>query len=831
VDLPGPVQKQLLTALESLSEDRAQPEWRKAEASWAAAVFYILRLGTVRPIDSDDLSKGMTGYSLNADAVLSHLERAADLGYVPAQAAYRRVAAAIGQPPSESDKTWAKVKRWLVNATKNGSRVASTDLRWIDFDCWREADRTFRSDYCGIGEEAFSAEDRQHYPLEDLNTLKENLLINRRWELGDTAGLRCLAALNVRGDTLLHWSAMAGADAAMALLLNDFSESIDINQRNYHDETPLLCACRSGHYKIAKRLLAAGADAGMPNDVEENALHFLGSFLEPDNAVIEIARDLVGAGAAIDQVAVASSIPQAYASAAHAAGTPLQRATANEERKAITALLELKADPWSGERKSPIEMSCTLHSYEILRQFLQYPIRQPEWVARSVVEPEGLLEILQCLFIEQRSFQLGAPNAFARLTDMQDRQSLLGHAVRPELQHLRMFLHGGDLKRNLEQTLLVLQSSAEQDWSRVDSFGTNALMHAVGSRDVDLVQHLLSRYFAEVCPSLVTPTPSGYGVYLPIHIAVGTQVKPIFDILLDLTGLDSVVSPPRVPGLEFLEEWMETSSGYTIATLPANTEIASIVHLCATHSDDIYFCGRILESLEDTTDFVNRKGVRGETPFSVAVTNNFFAVADLLLAHGADIDLECGPSKTMKVTYTALGCVLRLNNDSTHAAVRYLLSRGASFIVNRQMGLSAIQCSCTSNLAYDLDPIATEELFTYKWDTKNLEILLKHFSGTQFLDHKDELQDETALHMAVKNGNLDAVKMLLEAGASPTVCKTFADGQEISPVDYAFVMAQGGYVLPPIKAKGDVAVDKFKGRAREIWSTLTNCEWSDSVLE
>jgi hypothetical protein len=86
--LPLPVQKQLLSALVGIAEE---PKWRKAEACYALSVFYILRIGTIRPNDPENLRGGFTGYHLDAGTSLKWLKKAARLGSRMLRAADRQV--------------------------------------------------------------------------------------------------------------------------------------------------------------------------------------------------------------------------------------------------------------------------------------------------------------------------------------------------------------------------------------------------------------------------------------------------------------------------------------------------------------------------------------------------------------------------------------------------------------------------------------------------------------------------------------------------------------------------------------------------------------------
>lgn len=100
--------------------------------------------------------------------------------------------------------------------------------------------------------------------------------------------------VNHRGHGLLHMAATQGALTALAHIYTKYKCSIDLSNKSV-DESPLLCACRSGHYDCAKFLLENGANPDGTQFGVEAPLHWLSSFGKEH--MVSICRLLVQKGA------------------------------------------------------------------------------------------------------------------------------------------------------------------------------------------------------------------------------------------------------------------------------------------------------------------------------------------------------------------------------------------------------------------------------------------------------------------------------------------------------------------------------------------------------
>ncbi|XP_065334647.1 uncharacterized protein LOC135935944 [Cloeon dipterum] len=75
------------------------------------------------------------------------------------------------------------------------------------------------------------------------------------------------------GDTFLHWAIKSRFRADKFLWLVQKCE-IDLNVTNSNGDTPLLLACKSRLWKVAKILVAKGADVQVPDRNDRTALHY-----------------------------------------------------------------------------------------------------------------------------------------------------------------------------------------------------------------------------------------------------------------------------------------------------------------------------------------------------------------------------------------------------------------------------------------------------------------------------------------------------------------------------------------------------------------------------
>ena len=163
-------------------------------------------------------------------------------------------------------------------------------MRTVDPDEAKEIRENLRFGYAGVGSDWYY-ESHWYSGLNQPALMTENFdfeSLGPRTELGQVI-------VNIRGDRLTHAAAACGAGGLLTRLLQDFQ--IDINQLNAEGETPLLCACRSGHPDLVKIFLDNGARADIPARNGETPLHWLIAFGDTVNPVA-LGQDLINRGGA-----------------------------------------------------------------------------------------------------------------------------------------------------------------------------------------------------------------------------------------------------------------------------------------------------------------------------------------------------------------------------------------------------------------------------------------------------------------------------------------------------------------------------------------------------
>ncbi|KEF58404.1 serine/threonine protein kinase [Exophiala aquamarina CBS 119918] len=209
---------------------------------------------------------------------LKWLKLAAVAGNDGAQAVYSRVCATINEQNPLDDASI--VQSWLYNTASRGFfRKLSTRYGGTGVDRFPETRFT-------IGD--VSIDDKKEF---DQRLAKA---------ISGLRGLQSSQPLSTAGDHMLHFISCCGLVKSLEVLLKNTNAS-EVNARNIRSETPLLLACRSGHYKTTMMLSEAGGDPRITNLYGDTPLHWLPSF--PDRCVPELTGKFVRSGSNIDGVA------------------------------------------------------------------------------------------------------------------------------------------------------------------------------------------------------------------------------------------------------------------------------------------------------------------------------------------------------------------------------------------------------------------------------------------------------------------------------------------------------------------------------------------------
>ncbi|EXM08505.1 hypothetical protein FOIG_01589 [Fusarium odoratissimum NRRL 54006] len=773
-------------------------EEETAEAHHAAAIMKLLRIGTVAP--SAPASAEYTGYRIDATEVLKLLESAANENTIPkgspsSQAIYHRVSKALKAPYARDSNLLTTIQnipnsnaisgqttiKWLRRATMLGSHVASSTLRELDPNAWSEALSMFRTEYCGVGRKLLQS-----------STYKAKITSHSL--LSDRSSMPEFETIQESGHTPLHVAATIGSLDIVQRLVQDGPYEL-INMQNIRGETALLQATRSGNYAIAEYLIAAGARGGILTDNMESPLHWLCAFDDRDkDELVRLAISLCHSGADLDGVCAPNTVFNEHFRDTVGGGTPLCRAVQRDSYLAAEVLITLGADPYKdrqvGEQsRAPhaAALACCAHNSRMLQLLLtsDTPVQPPKWYGKAgIFDPQYTGEALRAYMNGEPTIQSAAPNVWKSMMERGAQTSLLGYAANPDPLHYRMALHGESYLQEMQLTIDMLASAESQEFDRVTFDYQSAIKHSILSRDISIVSYLLAAYPEQTIPELTNPVPSGLQMRLPVQLALFKGDKPIFDLLLKYAGPDAKLAPPKMQGMT--DNWLSqgllrllrpTSS---IASEKVSRTTKSTIHLAAFAHPDPHFMRALLSRLSsvEARSLVNSHGkIWDEIPLTMALQNHHFHVADVLLQYGANIEEEASNvgHKPGQST-TPLGAVITFNNGATMGAMEWLLRHGASNIVNREYGITALMTAVRAGTMYDIsktNPLVPTKVYEYS-RLAVLERLLRHFCTPEDIDHKAKgVADMTALHWGVLRLWPEAVSLLLRSGADESLTAEF----------------------------------------------------------
>ena len=216
----------------------------------------------------------MNGYGCepNIDEALDCLQKAVNVGAGNARAYMHRIYAACGRVDNGDNSGF----KYLEQYAKIGSRAALEEFQ--DVFPSEKADQVIK----WLGDTSGGVGADWYNKTEMLDGFTQSQYMQDEWSLQriKSPDFEADAAVNKRGDTILHLLASCGRWKPFICLIADLK--IDINLRNAHGETPLLCACRAGQGGIVILCLQKyNADASAAADNGETPLHWLSSFEKP----------------------------------------------------------------------------------------------------------------------------------------------------------------------------------------------------------------------------------------------------------------------------------------------------------------------------------------------------------------------------------------------------------------------------------------------------------------------------------------------------------------------------------------------------------------------
>lgn len=711
------------------------------------------------------------GTTYNSREGLTMLKSAADLGDNRAQAIYYRICCAIGENMHDVDDPEA----WLITGTHSGSVVAAQELRKFSPTAHNAAVRTFRTQFCGVGQTLFD-HDRIH-TLSPVNNF------------GDQGQHRHTSdydlPLNSRGDLFIHYAAMCGWLGTVQTLLDEHPSYLDAVNNN--NETPFFCACRSGHFDVCRELIKRGAKMNDQNMEREMPLHWLISF--DDHNIDLIAEQLVSRHREM-LWAVCDTNQTCYLHVNHGLveGTPLHRAVASNNAKATKALLDLGADPLHGSgpirhflnfgpsKTTPLILAIMMHSAEIIGMILDNLKQKVHELNPTSKEMKDR---------QNEDLNMGDLKALMRFGGAYETlvlhrtHSLLYFAVYAETAVSRMLMHGSSWLEKKSRTLDLLRRKGINE-EVVSAAGTSIIFSAVERGESDIVDSLLAD---SSLTGLIDRSASEREIR-PIHVSILAGNIRVFNLLLR-HNVD-VLSP-------FEEE---------------DGTIWTALHACAMSSGHgVEFAKRLL-GLHSFLRYT-----QGSEPvFSTAVAHRSFELATFMKNNGASPDQLTFPPEKGTRGFTTLGRILLQNLNFSLPAVQYLLENPENlqtdFIVEPKGRSSAFHFAIYINQPSEDADFEREfgQLFEY---------LLRKFPNNNHVNHADEY-GLTALHFAIIAGNDIAVKLLLAAGSNPNqITDFFSSAVGISPLDLA-LLYQSTSIPHTTQARGDLDAEQWKRKADQI---------------
>ncbi|PGH04269.1 serine/threonine protein kinase [Blastomyces parvus] len=527
--------------------------------------------------------------------------------------------------------------------------------------------------------------------------------------------------VNHKGHGLLHLAATLGKLEALKYMVETYLCCIDLPNKSLA-ESPLVCACRSGHFDCAMYLLERGANGGGTEFGQEAPLHWLCSFTPERMA--PIAKSLVDAGANIEHASGTMRkdvrmINADWEDNFGIATTPLGRAVLMRSLPAVKVMLSLGANPLAtmGHKdditvKSPTELAAVLTLPHILQVLLLY-IDSMLTEKTPIFDEVGMLQVAQG-------------------------KSIIPYD--PTTLQSRLVRCGSRYKRDMFQTLQILRRRNEKlrDWRTLDCgkpVEGMQLCQEVRLGNADIVEALLE----------LGHDPNGSPGHRPIEEAVLMNHAAIFRLLVNRgagTGMKRTVDN----GGQF-------SLLQLLASRPRTSRNGIFI------AEYLIRSGMSIEPLPDGN----------ASSLALAIKNRYFDLSDFLLENSADINALYQFDKREE-WINVLGELLLTHTEATLQSVDYIFRKlnvnsnnpagQVDFMVNKTKKLSALHllALCPSNAINDRSQISA----------RIIQAVLAAFPTAESIDYTHPVLG-TALCIASITGNLEMVAALLAHKANPEI--------------------------------------------------------------
>ncbi|KAI9858397.1 MAG: hypothetical protein M1813_007501 [Trichoglossum hirsutum] len=545
--------------------------------------------------------------------------------------------------------------------------------------------------------------------------------------------------VNHKGHGLLHYAATMGNLKALKHIIETYLCDVDIPNQSV-SESPLVCACRSGHFDCAVFLLDCAAKANGAEHGEEAPLHWICSFSPGQMA--SLSKKLIAAGADVEKSSgiMRKDVRMINADWEDIFGisvTPLGRAVLMRSLPAVKVLLELGADPFakvnlgkSPVGKSAVELAAVLTLPHILEVLLSF-------VDQTREEKPLLFDEIGMLRVAHEKEITGF-----------DSTSLQSRLVRC----------GAAYKNSMFQTLQILHLRHQKllDWRNTDSARPIPGMHLcceVRLGNADIVEALLE----------LGHDPNGSPGYRPIEDAVLVNHKAIFQLLVNRNA--------RVTTKRTVENGRQLSLLQLSASRPRASRSGTFI------AEYLIRSGAPLEPLPDGTP----------SALVFAIKNRYFDLADILLANGANVNAVY-QTEQKEEWITVLGELVEKHTSCTLESIDYIFRRqGGShqddpnpssipsaseiyttptpncnpdFVVNGTRGLTVLHvlAHCGPDVINDKSQISA----------RIISRVLMAFDRPEQINYTHPILG-TALCIACMAGSVEMVAALLERNADTTI--------------------------------------------------------------
>ncbi|KAJ3531029.1 hypothetical protein NM208_g5963 [Fusarium decemcellulare] len=519
--------------------------------------------------------------------------------------------------------------------------------------------------------------------------------------------------VNQRGHGLLHYAATFGNVKALEHLFKKYNCNINLPNQSL-SETPLVCACRAGQYDCAKFCLENGADPNGSEFGQEAPLHWISRFGIAEGRLMT--QRLVDAGADVSKVTLGmrKDVRRILADWEDRLGlplTPLGRAVLMNSLPAVQTLLKIaSADPDERAKRektlnlSAIELAAVLTLPEILQKLLDHQDSRDGGCKLQVLDELDMLEMAR------RMPDKGSPD--------------------PLTLHSRLVRCGVPYKEWLSQTLQILhyrrklQGSESYNHPTWQSRSAGSLCREVELGNLDIVQALLD----------LGHNVDGLPGSRPLVAAVKANNGDMFELLLSY-------------GATLIFENNEESLLQTFASKPR------------TSPDGLDIAQFLVDNL------VPVEGAHGEraSPFTSAVKNGYFSLADMLIANGAGESVndfyQWDPSGSF---LSVLGVLLQSQTHSSLLSIDYLAKKHEEGVIKLAPIVDLTRNLSAVHMLALQDPGRMNS--RQQISTRIIHHILDIFPTPSHLGD-DAIHEEhgTPLTAAIMTVNIDVVSALLES--------------------------------------------------------------------